>query len=368
MEITDASSDAESALEGQAEIWQIIVGYVESMAVKSVVELRIPDIIHSHNSPITLSQIAAEIESTGNQVDLTCLVRIMRLLVRKKIFTAQTPSDGGEMLYGLTNSSRLLLHGSPTSFAPLLLFQNHPWMVAPWHLLSRCVKEGGSAFEKAHGGMIWDLASTNPEFNEVINDAMACVSKSLMKAMIGGYKDGFGEVGSLVDVGGGSGWAVARVAKTFPHIKCFNFDLPHVIAAAPAHEGVIHLCGDMFDVIPKAHAIFMKSVMHDWSDHDCVKILKNCREAIPEDIGKVIIVDIVLRPDGDGLFDDTNLALDLAMRVQTSGGKERTEEEWKKVLEEGGFPRYNIIQIPTLQSIIEAFPNRCSCSHISLEG
>ncbi|KAK6919026.1 LOW QUALITY PROTEIN: Plant methyltransferase dimerization [Dillenia turbinata] len=349
MEITDASSDTESTLEGQAEIWQIIVGYMDSMTVKSVVELRIPDIIHSHNSPITLSQIAAEIESTGNQVDLTCLVRIMRLLVRKKIFTAQTSSDGGEMHYGLTNSSRWLLHGSQTSFCALATI-SEPSMDAPWHLLSRCVKEGGSAFEKAHGGMIWDLASANPEFNEVINDAMACVSKNLMKA------GGFGRVGSLVDVGGGSGWAVAQVAKTFQYIKCFNLDLPHVIAASPAHEGVTHLCGDMFDVIPPAHAIFMKrnynllltleaqSVMHDWSDQDCVKILKNC-------------LDIVLRPDGDGLFDDTNLALGLAMRVQTSGGKERTEEEWKKVLEEGGFPRYNIIQIPTLQSIIEAFPN-----------
>jgi hypothetical protein len=37
-------------------------------------------------------------------------------------------------------------------------------------------------------------------------------------------------------------------------------------------------------------------VMHDWSDGDCIKILKNCRKAIApkNDGGKVIIVDMVV--------------------------------------------------------------------------
>jgi hypothetical protein len=96
--------------------------------------------------------------------------------------------------------------------------------------------------------------------------------------------------------------------------------------------------------------------MHDWSDEICVKILKNCRKAIPEESGKVIIVDVVLQPDGNGLFDDTGLVFDLLMLAHTSDEKERTELEWKKVLEGGGFPRYNIIKIPALPSIIEVYP------------
>ncbi|KAK6919024.1 O-methyltransferase domain [Dillenia turbinata] len=338
-------------LKGQGEILQIIFGFAEIMASNSscpILFTLIADIVHSHNSMVSLTQIASEIESPTNRVDLNSLARIMKLLVRRKIFTAQTPSNGGEMLYGLTNSSRWLLHGSKPSFAPLLLMESYPWMLTPWQILSQWVKEGGLPFEKAHRCGLWDLASANPEFNDVFNDAMTGYTNIVIEAVIGGYKDGLGRIGSMVDVGGGTGWAMARVAKNFPHIKCVNFDLPHVIATAPAHEGVHHIGGDMFDVIPKDQAIFMK---------DCVKILKNCREAIPEKIGKVIIVDAVFWPDGDGLLDDTNLARDLVMLAQTSGGKERTEEEWKKVLEEGGFPRYNIIQIPTLQSIIEAFPN-----------
>ncbi|KAL6975810.1 Xanthohumol 4-O-methyltransferase [Sarracenia purpurea var. burkii] len=96
--------------------------------------------------------------------------------------------------------------------------------------------------------------------------------------------------------------------------------------------------------------------MHTWSDEDCIKILRNCRKAIPEKTGKIIIVDVVLRPKGDGMFDNVRIAFDLLMNVFTSGGKERTELEWKKLLEEGGFPRYKIIEISTLPSLIEAYP------------
>lgn len=96
--------------------------------------------------------------------------------------------------------------------------------------------------------------------------------------------------------------------------------------------------------------------MHDWGDEDCVKILKNCRKAIPEKTGKIFIVDVVLKPEGDGLFDSIGMIFDLLMIAHSSGGKERTEPEWKKLLEKGGFPRYNITEIPACFSIIEAYP------------
>jgi hypothetical protein len=97
-------------------------------------------------------------------------------------------------------------------------------------------------------------------------------------------------------------------------------------------------------------------VLHDWSDEHCIKILKNCRKAIQQKSGKVIIVDIVLEKDSNDLFDETRMAFDLLMMAHTTGGKERTELEWKKLLEEAGFGRYKIIKIPTIPSIIEAYP------------
>ena len=67
-----------------------------------------------------------------------------------------------------------------------------------------------------------------------------------------------GSVGSLVDVGGGTGSVLAEIVKSYPHIKGINFDLPHVVAMAPIYDGITHVGGDMFEAIPNADAVFMK--------------------------------------------------------------------------------------------------------------
>lgn len=254
----EASNDNNAAaiLQGQAQIWQYMFHFADSMALKSAVELRIADIIHSHQHPVTLSQIASAIASPST--DITFLARIMRLLVRNKIFTATCQSNGQETLYGLTHSSRWLLHDAELSLAPMLLMENHPLLLAPWHHLSDCVREGGYAFEKAHGRDIWAYASIYPEFNKIFNDGMMCTAKITLKAIISGYKDGFESIGSLVDVGGGTGAAMAEIVKAYPHIKGINFDLPHVVETASKYDGVSHVGGDMFKAVPNADAVFMK--------------------------------------------------------------------------------------------------------------
>nr|DAD39182.1 TPA_asm: hypothetical protein HUJ06_013505 [Nelumbo nucifera] len=59
------------------------------------------------------------------------------------------------------------------------------------------------------------------------------------------------------------------------------------------NSGVEHLGGDMFEYVPKADAIFMKCILHDWNDKDCLKLLKNCWKALPN-LGMVIAVESIL--------------------------------------------------------------------------
>ncbi|KAJ4977531.1 hypothetical protein NE237_002637 [Protea cynaroides] len=256
-----ASMEEEETLQGQADIWKIMFRFVESMALKCAVELRIPDIIHTHGHPITLSEMATSIGSPSPNID--CLARVMRLLVRKRIFTSSQPTtDGKEVVYGLTNSSRWLLRdSSEPSLAAMVLAEDHPILMAPWHYLSKCVEEGGEAFTKAHGCHIWDFAAGNPEFNHLFNDGLASTSKVVLKAVLSAYREGFAAMGSgsvVVDVGGGTGMAVAEIVKTHPHLQGVNFDLPHVIDTAPQYPGVSQVGGDMFESIPKADALFIK--------------------------------------------------------------------------------------------------------------
>ncbi|KAI3854970.1 hypothetical protein MKX03_009128 [Papaver bracteatum] len=313
----------EESLKGQADIWEHMFAFMDSMALKCAVELGIPDIINSYGRPTTMSEIINGLKTTtsssssSSSPSVDFLTRVMRLLVRKRIFTSHSHQESDQTLYDLTPSSKC-----------------------------------GLSFQKSHGCGIWDLTLANPQFNQLFNDGMACTAKMLVD-----YRNGFNGIGSLVDVGGGIGAIIAEIVKANPHIKGINFDLPHVVATAPEYPGITHVGGDMFAHIPEADAVIMKWIMHCWSDENCVKILRNCHKAISKTKnGKVIIVECVLRPDGDGLFDETGLAFDLLMLVNTLGGKERTENEWNILLKSAGFPRYNIIQLPTFPSIIEAFP------------
>lgn len=106
-----------------------------------------------------------------------------------------------------------------------------------------------------------------------------------------------------------------------------------------------------------------QSVLHDWSDDECIHILKNCRESIPKDKGKVVLLEVVLETDerkvdnnNNNKLKDLGLFLDMVMMAHTTTGKERTLDEWTYVLSEAGFGRPTVRSIAAVQSVIEAFP------------
>lgn len=99
-------------------------------------------------------------------------------------------------------------------------------------------------------------------------------------------------------------------------------------------------------------------VLHDWNDEDCVKILKNCRKAIPEKEkgGKVILIETVVQGQmHDSESVKTQIAMDMDMLV-SFGTKERTEKEWEILFKEAGFSSYKIFPIVDIRSLIEVYP------------
>lgn len=99
----------------------------------------------------------------------------------------------------------------------------------------------------------------------------------------------------------------------------------------------------------------MQGMLRDWPDEKVVKILKSCRKAIPEHTGKAIIFDVIFERGNNHVFEESHMVSDVTMMVYT-GGRERTEIEWKQLINEAGFPRYKVIKIPARCSIIEAYP------------
>ncbi|KAE8656689.1 Caffeic acid 3-O-methyltransferase [Hibiscus syriacus] len=131
------------------------------------------------------------------------------------------------------------------------------------------------------------LPGQRPQLYQLFNTAMKNITTLVMKNILDAYKgfpDHLGQV--IVDVGGCLGVSLSFITSKYPSIKGINYDLPHVIQHAPPIPGVEHVAGD----IPKCSqrdAIFIKGILHDWSDQHCLKILKNCYNAIPND-GKVV--------------------------------------------------------------------------------
>ena len=86
-----------------------------------------------------------------------------------------------------------------------------------------------------------------------------------------------------------------------------------------------------------------------------MKLLKRCKEAIPtrENRGEVINYRQSYEHNKwrASQAPETQLYFDIHMMVHTTG-KQRTEEEWKKLFTETGFKGYNPIPALGLRSII----------------
>ncbi|KAD5960961.1 hypothetical protein E3N88_12434 [Mikania micrantha] len=349
---TSPSKKQNDAIRGQARFFELLHAGLSSAALRCALKLNIADIINSHNGPMTLSQIAQGIGSPS--LNVGGLSRLMRFLVYKQVFDETHQPGHEEPLFALNECSKFLIQDAKNTLAPIAMSFTEPLMFAPFYNLNQAIEEGCTAALKTYGVEVFELFSSNPELNKVFNQSMACRTRFELDAIMSTYD--FGSLkGTLVDVGGGIGVILNEIVTKYPHLKGVNFDLPHVVSSAPSYEGVTHVGGNMFQAIPPADSYLIKSILHNWSDDKCIQVLKNCQKSITKRDGKVIIVDIILTPGGNDVFEASRINMDLIMLASFVGGKERTEADWKTVLEEAGFPYYNIIKIPTIVSIIEAY-------------
>ncbi|XP_022982783.1 probable O-methyltransferase 3 [Cucurbita maxima] len=347
-------------LEAQAHVWNHTFNYINSMSLRCIVQLGIPDIIHSHGRPMSLSSLVEALHIQPSKAQ--CLGRLMRLLVHSGFF-AETHSG----FFSLTTPSRLLLRQNHNAFdtTPFLLLLLSPVFMAPWEtmndwLCSDDQDHNSTAFEMANGNTIWDYIAQQPSgFGNLFHQALIHDSQLIGKVVTSECRGMFEGLTSLVDVGGGGGAMAKAIVEAFPHISCIVFDLPQVVAnqePQQAKKNLNFIGGDMFEKIPQANALLLKFVLHDWSDEESIQILKNCKAAIPSraEGGKVIIIEIVLEEQRDKESVETQLCLDVYM-MTTFTGRERNEREWKSLFLAAGFSDYNIIPVLGLRSIIEVY-------------
>ncbi|GMI86942.1 N-acetylserotonin O-methyltransferase [Hibiscus trionum] len=345
-------------LQAQAHVWNHLFSFVSSMSLKCAVDLGIPDVIQNHGKPMSITELATALP-TLNPSKVGNLYRLMRLLVHSGFFTQQQLVDGDddqEQGYVLTNAARLLLNNHPLSITPYLKVITNPVVIKPWYFLQTWFEnDDHTAFYTAHGETFWDYCSHDPDLINLFNESMANDTPLISRVLSENCRGLFDEVQSLVDVGGGTGTMAKAISAVFPHLECTVFDLPHVVAGLQDGRNMKYVGGNMFEAVPAADAIFLKWICHNWSEEDCLRILKRCKDAISER-GKVIIIDIVVRFNDEGFkLVETQLFFDMLMMVAVNG-RERREEEWAKLFSAAGFSNYKITPILGLRSLIEVYP------------
>ncbi|KAF5738335.1 hypothetical protein HS088_TW13G01232 [Tripterygium wilfordii] len=320
------------------------------LALRAAVELNVFTIIANSNSPeaqLTAKEIVAKIPTTNPNAAMA-LEKILNLLASYSILSASprtSLSDGKrpEKAYGLTKQSRrLALDNGGVSLASVLLFGSEREIVDSFYTLKDAVLEQSyKGYNKANGETFFESLRRKPGLNKLFNDNMSICSKVMLEQVLRVYR-GFEEVEELMDVGGGIGTSLEKIVSAYPHIHGINMDLPHVIANATTIAGVKHIAGDMFEPLPAAQTIFLKWVLHDWDDDWCIKILRNCWKALPEN-GKVIVVEFAVSEDCNESVHTT--FMELMMMVLNLGGKERTTVELDWIAKAAGFAQ--TITFPT---------------------
>ncbi|KAK8085556.1 O-methyltransferase [Apiospora hydei] len=159
----------------------------------------------------------------------------------------------------------------------------------------------------------------------------------------------------LVDVGGGRGHDLvqfARVHGCHPGRLVLQ-DREPVIATAEKSSRFEAQAHDFFTPQPVrfARAYALHSILHDWGDAEGVKILENLRPALKKGYSRVLFNEIVLSEENPT---PAATSMDMMMLAHFAV-KERTEREWRAIIESAGLRVVKIYSYPGVaESVIEA--------------
>lgn len=326
----------------EAILMQMLFGAQMQRSICVAAKLGIADLLAER------SQTAAELAAKA-EVNAPSLYRLLRTLASIGIF-AETP----DRKFELTPIAALLRSDVPNSMRDFVTLMGEDWIWQAWGELIYSIQTGGVAHEKVQGMSSFEFYEKNKEAGKVFNRAMTNFTLAVIPALVEAYD--FSGIGKLVDIAGGHGLLLSGILNANPQTRGILFDLPFVIEGAPElleREGVRNrvelVSGDFFQSVPAgADAYLMKHIIHDWDDQSSIKILRNIHSAMNKD-GRVLIVEMVV-PEGNEQH--PSKALDILMLV-IEGGKERTKDEYRKLLELSGFSLARVIPTKSPYSVIE---------------
>jgi O-methyltransferase/methyltransferase family protein len=330
----------ETAAPPHAPVLALTMGSTLARALFAVTELGVPDLLA--DGPLTVDELTAKVGTHSDG-----LHRVLRALSGAGYFHSEGDT------YALTDLGRTLTSGHPTCARELLLTGLGPLFTGSLQRLPETLRTGRTGAELAFDMPVFDYFAQHAEEGARFNRALLGLNAGEPAAVAEAWD--LDDVEHVVDVGGGIGVLLRTILGRLPHAQGTLFDRPEVVAQADldgvggrvATEG-----GDFFTAVPRGGDVYLLShIVHDWDDDSARRILGNIHDAMATG-GRVVVVEMVLPSDGS---DHPSTLLDLTMLAVT-GGRERTEEQYRALLASAGFRLVRVVPTGSPVSLIEAVP------------
>jgi O-methyltransferase domain/Dimerisation domain len=326
---------------------------------RMVASLWIPQTLHAAASlgvPDAIGPDGSTSDAVARAIgaDAAGVERLLRAMVGLELCTQA--EDGR---FSLTPLGACLRADSPDSVRSWVMLMGGDMVWRCWGHLAECIRTGEPAPKLLEGKDTFEWIAAHPAEFAIFDRSMQELTRRAAPAIAAGYD--FNGARTVVDVGGGHGTLLCGILQRHPALRGIIFDQPHCAPGAAAvaqNAGVTDRCqfsaGSFFENVPaNADVYLLKSVIHDWNDERSIAILRTCRAALRAD-ARVVLVEIVVPPrPGTSPLDQMIAGTDLNMLVMT-GGRERTEAQYRALFEAAGLRLTRILPTATAFSLIEA--------------
>ena len=326
------------------QVFDVMAGFVYSQVLLACVRLRIFEIVKE--SPRTLEELALKC-----QVPTAALQRLVNSAVALKLLELR-----GRGRYGLGPL------GAPVAGHPGIraMVEHHAVlyhdMQDPVALLRDQVSDAQMAaywpYSAIEAGVDLQAAPARTWQEDKVarySQLMSASQPFVVDEVLATYD--FGRHRCSLDVGGGQGTFVGRLATAFPHLKLKLFDLPQVAQLAQASfvsrgfaDRATAFGGDFLrDALPLgADLVTLVRVAHDHPDEHVNTILRAIYTALPADGTLLLAEPMAQNPNESPLADAYFHFYLLAM----GAGRLRTTGELRAMMIAAGFSRVELLRNP----------------------
>ncbi len=319
-------------------------GFWVSRAIYVAAKLRIADLLAQGPQ-------SAEFLAEKTQSNPDALFRLLRALVAFGLFT-----DHNEDGFGLTELGDALRSDNDESMRDYVMMLGQPESWRAWEHIEHSITTGAPAFDYTFGCPFFPYLAANPPVGQIFDKGMRSRGVADDNAVVAAYD--FSEFSRIVDLGGGAGRLLSTVLKSAPRATGILFDLPHVVEATRksltttgVRNRIKIVAGDFFEAVPAGADLYLlKQVLHDWSDEQVTKLFANCRRGMAAK-SRMLILELIVGPESPPFAK----LLDLMMLVWT-GGRERTRDEYERLLAGADLKLIRVLPTSTLICVLEAAP------------